>query len=228
MQPSLPLQRWLSSSAGQLLLQQEHSWNGELLKRLYGVHLMQLGLAKENYIEQATGMHHTFVMDLDAHEEQSWAVVEGHESALPIATESLSAVILPHVLEFSSDPHQLLREVTRVLTEDGSVVIYGFSPWGALNLGRRIPSGRYLSAGKVSEWLALLGYELVQQQQLPLLGWSWSRSRLNSGAYQLVARRRVVPLNPIRSRWQRNPVVATRNMVNSEYGNYLPQTKEQQ
>jgi ubiquinone/menaquinone biosynthesis C-methylase UbiE len=47
-------------------------------------------------------------------------------------------VVLPHTLEFSADPHHVLREVERVLVPEGRVVISGFNPaslWG-LRQGR--------------------------------------------------------------------------------------------
>ena len=54
---------------------------------------------------------------------------------LPFASHSLDLVVLPHVLEFSTDPHQVLREVERVLIPEGQVIICGFNPtslWGCL------------------------------------------------------------------------------------------------
>ena len=216
MQSNQPLQDWFSTTTGRLLLQQERAWNSEALKQVYGMHLMQLGLAKENFAKQAVEIYHAFVMDIGSHEEQSWAVLEGQDVALPIATESLSAVILPHVLEFSSDPHQVLREVTRVLAEDGTVGLYGFSPWSLQSVRRRSAQGRFLSPRKVAEWLALLGYQVVAQRQLPWFSWSWRSSRLNSGGYQLVAKRQVTPLNPIQPRWKQRAAIATGNLINRE------------
>lgn len=198
------------------MLLQEREWNCEALKRVYGMHLMQLGMSKEHFAKQAAEVYHPFVMDIGSHEEHSWAVLEGEDVALPIATESLSAVILPHVLEFSSDPHQVLREVTRVLSEEGEVLIYGFSPWSFINLSQRFSGSCYLSPGKVSEWLALLGYEVLSEKQLPLLTWSWRRSRFNTGGYQLVAKRRVTPLNPIRQSWKRRAAMATGSLMSRE------------
>ncbi|MBT6477952.1 MAG: methyltransferase domain-containing protein [Gammaproteobacteria bacterium] len=215
-QPNQSLQRWFATSIGQSLLLQERDWNHEALKRVYGVHLMQLGMAKENFAQHATGVHHPFVVDVGTHEEQSWAVAEGRDTAIPIATESLSAVILPHVLECSVDPYQVLREVTRVLAEDGNLMIFGISPWSFVPLFRRVSCVRPISAGRLTEWLTLLGYEVVEQKQLPLLCWSWRSCRLNSGIYQLVARRRVVPLNPLTNRWGRRAVAATSNAVNRD------------
>lgn len=193
------------------MLQQEREWNRDALTNVYGMHLMQLGVAKENFARQAKEVHHSFVMATAIYEEQSWAVVEGESEALPIATESLTAVILPHVLEYSANPHQVLREVTRVLDEDGELLIYGFSPWsiqGLLGIGKETTC---LSRRKIMDWLALLGYEVREQRILPILTLSWRRSRLNTGAYQLVAKRRVTPLSRIHSRWRQRATVASRN-----------------
>ena len=205
------LQQWFTSPTGRLLLEREMEWNREALTHVYGMHLMQLGLVKEDFTKQAEDIHHPFVMDVGTHDEQSWAVVEGEDIALPIATESLSVVILPHLLEFSADPHQVLREVTRVLVEDGEVIIYGFSPWSLMGLTK----GDYLSRKKVMDWLALLGYEILEQRKLPLMTWSWGGSLLNTGAYQLTAKRRVTPLSRIRQRWKQRASVATGNIMSN-------------
>ncbi len=45
-----------------------------------------------------------------------------HAAALPFAAASLDLVVLPHTLEFSADPHAVLREVERVLVPEGRVV----------------------------------------------------------------------------------------------------------
>ena len=87
--------------------------------------------------------------------------------ALPFATASLDLVLLPHVLEFSRHPHQVLREVERVLVPEGSVVISGFNPfslWGMRRLVARKRGaypwrGQYRSVGRIKDWLALLGFE---------------------------------------------------------------------
>ena len=40
--------------------------------------------------------------------------------ALPVHTGVVDLVVLPHVLEFSSNPHQVLREVSRILMPEGT------------------------------------------------------------------------------------------------------------
>jgi SAM-dependent methyltransferase len=87
---------------------------------------------------------------------------------LPLASQSIDLLALPHVLEFCPKPHAILREAERVLMPEGSVVISGFNPlslWGAARaLGwerRRYPGcGRYIGLLRLKDWLALLGFEL--------------------------------------------------------------------
>jgi SAM-dependent methyltransferase len=84
---------------------------------------------------------------------------------LPLATASIDLVIMPHVLEFADDPHQILREVERVLMPEGHVIICGFNPFSLWGLWRRFSAndipwrGRYLSLPRIKDWLALLGFE---------------------------------------------------------------------
>jgi SAM-dependent methyltransferase len=87
---------------------------------------------------------------------------------LPLASQSIDLLALPHVLEFSAQPHAILREAERVLMPEGSVVISGFNPlslWGAARaLGwerRWYPGcGRYIGLLRLKDWLSLLGFEL--------------------------------------------------------------------
>lgn len=89
-------------------------------------------------------------------------------AALPFPAASLDLVVLPHTLELSADPHQVLREVERVLVPEGSVVISGFNPfslWGIRRLlarsGASEPwSGHFRSMMRIRDWLTLLGFEV--------------------------------------------------------------------
>jgi hypothetical protein len=147
-------------------------------------------------------------------------------SALPIGRDSVDAVLLPHTLEFASDPYAIVREVDRVLSGEGQLVVLGFQPfslWGirAGSTGAGFPPGmrRILSAGRVREWLVLLGYEVVatraylyctpwgsgapatpeSTEHSPLLRRTWFNP-LPAGAWLLKARKRIRALTPIRPR----------------------------
>ena len=115
-----------------------------------------------------------------------WHLIEGNYSELPFANESLDLVVLPHLLEFAADPHQILREVDRVLRPEGRLIISGFNPaslWGARQyLSRLIGTpylprdGKFISLIRVKDWLQLLNFSLDRGHfgcyKLPLQGQS--------------------------------------------------------
>lgn len=99
--------------------------------------------------------------------------------ALPLHSQSLDLVVLPHTLELASDPHLALGEVDRVLRPEGHLVILGFNPaslWGlrqqagqlrrSLGLGRGQPlfmprAGEFIGYRRLRDWLRLLSFDVV-------------------------------------------------------------------
>ena len=79
-------------------------------------------------------------------------------------------MVLPHVLEFAADPHQILREVDRVLRPEGRLIISGFNPaslWGARQYCSRLignpylpRDGQFISLIRIKDWLKLLNFSL--------------------------------------------------------------------
>ena len=101
------------------------------------------------------------------------SVVLVHDFAeLPFDSQSIDLVVLPHVLEFAAEPHQVLREVERILIPEGRVIISGFnraSLWGARQKTGRITGryflpkeGEFISATRMKDWLKLLNMEVNQ------------------------------------------------------------------
>jgi len=85
---------------------------------------------------------------------------------LPFAPNSLSSVLLPHVLEGHELPHQVLREAHRVLMSEGHLVLTGFNPVSFIGLQRLVRrravyDGHYYTVRRVADWLQLLGFEMV-------------------------------------------------------------------
>jgi len=86
---------------------------------------------------------------------------------LPFETGSIDLVLLPHTLEFNEHPHQILREVERVLRPEGSVIMSGFNPFSLWGMRRALGSktdypwcGSFISMSRMKDWLALLGFEV--------------------------------------------------------------------
>lgn len=85
---------------------------------------------------------------------------------LPFASDSFSTVILPHTIERDRLPHQVLREAHRVLMSEGHIVLTGFNPLSFIGAQRMVKSkavmrGRYYSPKRVTDWLQLLGFDVV-------------------------------------------------------------------
>ena len=88
---------------------------------------------------------------------------------LPFESQSVDLIVMPHTLEFTSDPHRLLREAERVLMPEGRLVITGFnslSLWGARQsvgrLAKRpfVPATReHIAFIRLKDWIKLLGFE---------------------------------------------------------------------
>nr|WP_282444878.1 methyltransferase domain-containing protein [Idiomarina sp. ATCH4] len=91
---------------------------------------------------------------------------------LAVKENSVDNLIAPFVLEFCQNPHQLLREVTRVLDDDGVLILTGFNPYSpAVASGffirhkKSFPwCGRYFSSIRIKDWLELLGFEVLESE----------------------------------------------------------------
>jgi len=215
---------WFHSPAAQVLLRREEAFLSGHLPTLFGFHMLQLGQCFEPAVFDNSPIKHRFSMSLDKDDRES--ALAGRAEALPFGRESLDLVVMPHILEFSPDPHTILREVERSLIPEGHVLIFGFNPWSHWQLLRAVMrwrqpvpwGGHYLSLGRLGDWLKLLGFELVETRTFmfrPPLHNAQLMQRLAfleplgerilpwlGGAYGLLARKRVETLTPLRQRLQ--------------------------
>ena len=154
------LSEWFESPAGQYILDWELDTCDEAVADVFGFHAVQLGLPgcdflRANRIPLRAVLGHGGDVGADY-------------TALPLASGSIDLLVLPHVLDFSADPHQILREVERVLMPEGQVVICGFNPFSLWGLRRRNSAlpvhpwcGDFISLLRVKDWLKLLGLEII-------------------------------------------------------------------
>ncbi len=224
------LRGWYETSLGKLLLEQEQAVLDGVLSNLFGYHLLQVGRPNLRDLTRASRITHRMQLDpepgtdVDVPTGVERCIAEHHY--LPMLSDSLDVVLLPHTLELSAEPHQVLREVERTLIPEGHVVILGFNPlsmWGirraACGWRGRVPwCSHYYTSTRVRDWLTLLGFDTVlargyffrppisQQRlmgRLQFVEQAGGRGGLLlGGAYVLVAKKRVATLTPIRPRWR--------------------------
>jgi len=199
-----------------------------LLASLYAVRAVQLGSIGSFEPLGCSEAPSRFLVDpVPGNSDESRQLVRAFPEALPFDTKSIDLMILPHTLDFSEQPHQVLREVERVLIPEGHVVIIGFNPvslWGLRRLfsrraRRREPwNANFIGLRRIKDWLALMQFEITGGSMLyyrpPLsnpslldrlfvldkIGDRWWP--MMAGVYVLVARKRVAGLTPIRPKWR--------------------------
>jgi len=220
---------WWQSPLGTSVLEAENDIFQAYLKFFYGYIQLQLGPEKSVFPE----VTRPCVQKIMAQQ----ADIDGCYESLPIKWHSIDTLLLSHVLEFSSDPHQVLREAERVLVADGTLVLCHFNPWSLWGIRRlfswqdRPPwQGHFFSLARIKDWLALLNFDVIVVERLlfrpPVESAKWFGrwafierwgKRLwpvLSGVTIVIATKRTIPLTPITSRWKPNKLFPTGPLVN--------------
>lgn len=222
---------WLESPLGHALLAEEQEAIADGLQCVFGYHLLQLSISGRLDLTAESRISHRFILHPQLDDccgkggQQVGALVDFNH--LPLASESIDAVLLHHSLDFSQSPHHLLREATRIVIPKGHLIIVGFNPWSlwglCASLARIVKSQprwrfQYLRLGRLIDWLTLLDMEpisvyqgffrppLPQESAIKHLHWMerWGKKlRLPwGGFYMVVARKDHIPLIPIKPAWQ--------------------------
>ena len=218
------IQEWLRSPLGDALLQQEARVVEEALDGIFGEQCLQLGMwgDKRAFLRFTRTQRSALIAESTIGKPS--AVGELHR--LPVETDSIDAVILPHTLDFSDRPHAVLREVDRVLRRDGRIIILGFKPGGLWGLRRLIPGAEMppeadhlISDRRLKDWLQLLDMRIQGSSRYffrwPLPGNKaggsnkWERRGQAfwpelAACYMLSAQKRVSTITPVRPIWRRN------------------------
>jgi SAM-dependent methyltransferase len=156
------LTEWYGTALGRYLLERELRYFDDTIADIFGYHALQIGLPSAQFL-RSSRITAKFTLDP---EEPAQLAADPHW--LPFAENTFDLVLLPHSLEFSDQPHQILREVYRCLRPEGQVVVAGFNPFSLYGFKRyfgreQTPpwTGSYISLYRLKDWLALLGFEVA-------------------------------------------------------------------
>ena len=167
---------WLASPPGRYILEWEQRQFDTAVADVFGFYALQCGLPQLDCLRanrMPSRVHARFLDDVADRQDTPGASVTtvrlAHFEELPFDTQSLDLVVLPHVLEFAQDPHQVLREVERVLRPEGRLIVSGMNPvslWGARQMALRgwtkpfLPrQGAFIGSPRLRDWLKLLDFE---------------------------------------------------------------------
>lgn len=177
---------WLQTPPGEYLLAWEQTQFDQAVGDIFGYHALQLGFTELDAL-RANRMPHQWRAASSLHPDTANETADGSSSsrlraalvtdsgALPFQAASLDLVVLPHSLELSSDAHETLREVERVLVPEGRIVISGLNPASLWGMRQRrahfyarfgygdlfLPeAGDFIGYWRLRDWLRLLSFEV--------------------------------------------------------------------
>jgi len=212
------LAQWFEGELGTQLLEKQKTILERVLPRFFGYHLIYSGFSQlESCLDSSPIRHKVF---LETSSPSSKLTTNIHK--LPFQSDSADLMVLQHSFDFEEDPFQVLREATRVVLPNGNLIIIGFNPWSLWGLWRAVLfrsetvpwSTRFISPYRLSEWLNILGFDVVGCESgfhmppiaslgkkeslnwIDRLGSGWLAQR--GGFYLLVAKKRVSCITPIK------------------------------
>ncbi len=161
--------------------------------------------------------------------ELDYAVISSNEQ-LPISTDNVDLVVASHVLEMSQNPHQVLREIDRVLVPEGHCILIGFNPHSLSNINKAFRFSRkskqdkqqetykMRSVARVRDWFSLLGFEVLEVNYMglrPTLNnqkifnslqwlerWGEYAGPLLGSMYIVHAKKQVIAMRPDKKVWR--------------------------
>lgn len=193
-----------------------------MLARTFGNHLLQISMAGAHPLFQSSRVANKTIVHFEYPVSGLGHALVSEPDYLAVANERIDTLILHHVLEFSANPHQVLREAQRVMSSGGQLFVIGFNPWSLWSLRKYFSfssiapwRGNYLTCSRVSDWLRLLDFQ-IQNRQFGLFHFPVNNERLITschtlervgqkyncflgGFYVMVARKQVAGLTPLRS-----------------------------
>lgn len=242
--PSASFSSWAEAFAtplGAAVLAEQKTLLDEQLSCLFGYYLLQMSVNPEACLYKNSRVQFALQMAQQCVPpgKTGISLVAAH-SQLPFAEASLDVVLLHHVLEASPQPHQVLKEASRVLLPKGYVVIVGFNPFSLMGLIKPILrlfsrlafwQCKSIPLGRLCDWLEFLDFTITYKttgfMNVPVnhAGYlaktqPFMRRLLRLGwplgsFYCVVARKDVLAVTPLKPQWRRKILVRSSPLVAS-------------
>lgn len=220
-QPEYPKQ-WSELSQGDLARDELEKALEPIIERIFGYYLVKLGSLSSQISLTACPIKQQYNCAPHSNKHNQLCA---QSDKLPFQNNSVDAFVVLGELDFAQDPHQIIREIDRAITADGRVVIAGFNPFSIAGVIKYLPinrknilhQGRFFTSGRIKDWLQLLNFEIVQQENL-VYSSLFMRKQLNSQStiqkfckrylpwfssmYIIEARKREIPLSPVKPVWK--------------------------
>ena len=211
---------WYRTPLGICLLEAERTMLATYWKSCFGKHVLQIGGPGEFLLSPSNPPFYFLRLTPERMPIFKGISVRGQLDELPFLPESLTLILLPHLLEFATDPQKILAQSYQALAPGGRLIIFGFNPWslwGLFKIGsysKTLPwRGHFRSLPQLKKWLIQQDFLVVQSRALffrppctqretlarlapmeTLGAWLW---RKYGGVNFLMAKKQMTPLMPI-------------------------------
>lgn len=162
------LEFWFQSALGRTLLANQRSVIEKKIHRLFGFHQAEIGVSHRVPVGNPSSLGHKFYVLPNWESDLPKNSIISNAGEIALAHDVVDLVILHHTLDFSTDPHQTLREAARILKSSGNLLIVGFNPlslWGLKRLfstKKKAPwNMRFIAGNRVEDWLNLLDFQVA-------------------------------------------------------------------
>ncbi|MEO8536490.1 MAG: class I SAM-dependent methyltransferase [Betaproteobacteria bacterium] len=214
------LAHWFATPLGEYLKRREQAYFDETVADIFGFNALQVGLPYCAFLAQSR-MVSKWTLDYDPPAD---IIADPH--GLPFSENSIDLIVMPHALEFTDDPHLMLREAWRVVRPDGQIVISGFNPFSLFGSKRYFGrgatppwTGNFIPLYRLKDWLTLLGFDAVggrfdcyappfaQEKWLRRFGFFEKMGDrwwpITGGVYYLRATKKVLGMRVLTPAWER-------------------------
>lgn len=221
-----------STTMGQKLRELEASYLLNVLQLTYKQNILQVGFLGSEvcFIGEEFRQNLVVVSTVQTGPCPRQRLILAELGWLPVASESIDVLILPHALEFEPDPHGLLQEAERILKPEGQLIIFCLNPWSVRGLFGHLPrrenfwSKHMLSCSRLVYWLSLLKFEAEFSAGFGLVGSHVIYKPRNligqsmaclAPAYAVRAVKRTYTMIAIRPAWQPASALVGNHAINT-------------
>jgi SAM-dependent methyltransferase len=222
---------WYQTPRGKLLKGLEAAY----LQRSITVSCQQIilqigGLGWEDEFVDCTLYKNYTVLDVKNLGYDGARKIQAKAYCLPLQSDSVDMIIVPHLLEFDSHRFQSIREIERVLKPEGLLIVLNFNPWSIWVRYQYLWDkkmadswgGHFISRSRILDWLKLLNFEVTVSSEFNLDSVHSTHGKFithshsfSSTAYAIKAIKRrynLIPLTPVKDE---NPRLILVNSLNS-------------
>jgi SAM-dependent methyltransferase len=221
---------WYQTPRGKLLKELEAAY----LQRSITVSCQQIilqigGLDWENEFIDCTLYKNYTVLDAKGLGCGEARKIQAKAYCLPLQSDSIDMIIVPHLLEFDSNRFQTMREIERVLKPEGLLIVLNFNPWSLWVRYQYLWDkkmadswgGHFISRSRILDWFKLLNFEVTVSSEFNLDSVNSKHGKLIvrghsffSTAYAVKAIKRrynIIPLTPVKNASPRLTLVNSLN-----------------